>query len=322
MPQKKLHLLYNTGSVLQAVHCWIKKKQGVQQDRTATEDTAPVCLPNQFRCASSQCILLKQQCDSFPDCIDGSDELMCEKTKPASDESQPHSSAIGPVIGIILSLFVMGGMYFVCQRVVCQRYAGPNSPFPHEYVSGTPHVPLNFIAPGSSQHGTFTGISCGKSMISSMSLMGGSSGAPLYDRNHVTGASSSSSSSTKATFYPQILNPPPSPATDRSLYNAEMFYSSNIPSTTRSYRPYLIRGIAPPTTPCSTDVCDSDYTTSRWKANKYYIDLNSDSDPYPPPPTPRSQYMSAEESCPPSPATERSYFHLYPPPPSPCTDSS
>ncbi|XP_016154388.1 PREDICTED: low-density lipoprotein receptor-related protein 5 [Ficedula albicollis] len=292
------------------------------QDKSDEADCDTICLPNQFRCASGQCILLKQQCDSFPDCIDGSDELVCEKSKPASDESQPHSSAIGPVIGIILSLFVMGGMYFVCQRVVCQRYAGPNSPFPHEYVSGTPHVPLNFIAPGSSQHGTFTGISCGKSMISSMSLMGGSSGAPLYDRNHVTGASSSSSSSTKATFYPQILNPPPSPATDRSLYNAEMFYSSNIPSNTRSYRPYLIRGIAPPTTPCSTDVCDSDYTTSRWKANKYYIDLNSDSDPYPPPPTPRSQYMSAEESCPPSPATERSYFHLYPPPPSPCTDSS
>lgn len=61
------------------------------------------------------------------------------------------------MIGIILTLFVMGGMYFVCQRVVCQRYAGPNGPFPHEYVSGTPHVPLNFIAPGSSQHGTFTG---------------------------------------------------------------------------------------------------------------------------------------------------------------------
>ncbi|XP_031464825.1 low-density lipoprotein receptor-related protein 5 isoform X2 [Phasianus colchicus] len=292
------------------------------QDKSDEVDCDTICLLNQFRCASGQCILLKQQCDSFPDCIDGSDELMCEKSKPSSDEPQPHSSAIGPVIGIILSLFVMGGMYFVCQRVVCQRYAGPNSPFPHEYVSGTPHVPLNFIAPGSSQHGTFTGISCGKSMISSMSLMGGSSGAPLYDRNHVTGASSSSSSSTKATFYPQILNPPPSPATDRSLYNAEMFYSSNIPSTTRSYRPYLIRGTAPPTTPCSTDVCDSDYTTSRWKANKYYIDLNSDSDPYPPPPTPRSQYMSAEESCPPSPATERSYFHLYPPPPSPCTDSS
>lgn len=65
----------------------------------------------------------------------------------------------------------MGGMYFVCQRVVCQRYAGPNSPFPHEYVSGTPHVPLNFIAPGSSQHGTFTGKD-GKNIISTITLSG------------------------------------------------------------------------------------------------------------------------------------------------------
>lgn len=80
-----------------------------------------------------------------------------EITKPPLDESPAHSSAIGPVIGIILSLFVMGGVYFVCQRVVCQRYAGANGPFPHEYVSGTPHVPLNFIAPGASQHGPFTG---------------------------------------------------------------------------------------------------------------------------------------------------------------------
>ncbi|KAI4889841.1 hypothetical protein NFI96_010472 [Prochilodus magdalenae] len=242
---------------------------------------------------------------------------------PPSQNDQRHTNTIGPVIGIILSVFVLGGMCFVCQRVVCRRYKGPNGGFPHDYISGTPHVPLNFIAPSSSQHGTFTGISCGKSMMSSVSLMGSSSsGAPLYDRNHVTGASSSSSSSTKANFYPQILNPPPSPATDRSLYNTEIFYSSNSPSTTRSYRPYVMRGVAPPTTPCSTDVCDSDYTTSRWKSNKYYMDLNSDSDPYPPPPTPRSQYMSAEESCPPSPSTERSYFHLCPPPPSPCTDSS
>uniref|UniRef100_A0A8C9P8W0 Low-density lipoprotein receptor-related protein 5 n=1 Tax=Spermophilus dauricus TaxID=99837 RepID=A0A8C9P8W0_SPEDA len=167
----------------------------------------PICLPNQFRCASGQCVLIKQQCDSFPDCMDGSDELMCEITKPPSDDTPAHSSAIGPVIGIILSLFVMGGVYFVCQRVVCQRYAGASGPFPHEYVSGTPHVPLNFIAPGGSQPGPFTGyisISCSKSMMSSVSLMGGRSGPPLYDRNHVTGASSSSSSSTKATLYPPV----------------------------------------------------------------------------------------------------------------------
>lgn len=277
-------------------------------------------------------------------------------------------------------------------------------------------------------------------MMSSISLVGSSSssGAPLYDRNHVTGASSSSSSSTKGVFYPQVrspprlgpepgepswlllvlgpsrvdptclvqgprspdlpdldldlvssrcqrsdpgrlvclglnpaclhLNPPdPKPASvagDRPLplqrrglllVQQSVFHPvlqvrragavSPLPVLTagflslRAYHP--VRGAAPPTTPCSTDICDSDYTPQqppgalasagrRWKASgqggkhKYYVDLNSDSDPYPPPPTPRSQYLSAEESCPPSPSpsTERSYFHLCPPPPSPCTDSS
>ncbi|XP_041966314.1 low-density lipoprotein receptor-related protein 5 isoform X1 [Alosa sapidissima] len=296
-------------------------------DNSDEQECETICQPNQFRCSNSQCILKKQQCDSYSDCADNSDEMYCDSDfiPPPGEDLPTHNKTVGKVIGIILTVFVLGGMYFVCQRMVCRCYKGPNGAFPHEYISGTPHVPLNFIAPTNSQHGTFTGkgISCGKSMMSSVSLMGSSSsGAPLYDRNHVTGASSSSSSSTKGAFYPQILNPPPSPATDRSLYNAEIFYSSNSPSTTRSYRPYMMRGMAPPTTPCSTDVCDSDYTTSRWKSNKYYMDLNSDSDPYPPPPTPRSQYLSAEESCPPSPSTERSYFHLCPPPPSPCTDSS
>lgn len=97
-----------------------------------------------------------------------------------------------------------------------------------------------------------------------------------------------------------------------------------------SYRPYSYRHFAPPTTPCSTDICDSDYAPSRrvtaTVGKGYTSDLNYDSEPVPPPPTPRSQYLSAEEnyeSCPPSPFTERSYsHHLYPPPPSPCTDSS
>lgn len=44
---------------------------------TASFSHTAVCLPNQFRCTSGQCVLIKQQCDSFPDCADGSDELMC-----------------------------------------------------------------------------------------------------------------------------------------------------------------------------------------------------------------------------------------------------
>lgn len=152
-----------------------------------------ICMPNQFRCGNNQCILKKQQCDSFADCTDKSDELFCGtptisyqkkktcgvcpcmpycndacKTKlslfvlftdfpPPPNDLPRHTSTIGPVIGIILSVFVMGGMCFVCQRVVCRHYKGPNGGFPHEYISGTPHVPLNFIAPTNSQHGTFTG---------------------------------------------------------------------------------------------------------------------------------------------------------------------
>lgn len=148
------------------------------QDGSDEANCDAVCLPNQFRCASGQCVLIKQQCDSFPDCADGSDELMCEINKPPSDDVPAHSSAIGPVIGIILSLFVMGGVYFVCQRVMCQRYTGASGPFPHEYVGGTPHVPLNFIAPGGSQHGPFPGIPCSKSMMSSVSLVGGGAACP------------------------------------------------------------------------------------------------------------------------------------------------
>ena len=76
---------------------------------------------------------------------------------PSSGIPNTGPNTIGPVIAIILLVFVIGGAYFVCQRVVCRRYKGPSGTFPHEYISGTPHVPLNFIAPSSSQHGTFQG---------------------------------------------------------------------------------------------------------------------------------------------------------------------
>lgn len=45
-----------------------------------THSLTAICLQNHFQCANGQCILKKQQCDSFPDCIDGSDELFCDKT--------------------------------------------------------------------------------------------------------------------------------------------------------------------------------------------------------------------------------------------------
>ncbi|KAM4747690.1 low-density lipoprotein receptor-related protein 6 isoform 5-T5 [Rhinophrynus dorsalis] len=299
------------------------------QDKSDEKNCNKICSPDQFHCSSGQCIGKHRRCDHNVDCSDGSDEQACY---PTEEPPPPSTNTIGSIIGVILTVFVVGGMYFICQRVLCPHVKGDGETMANDYVvHGPVSVPLAYVPHPSSLSGSLPGMSRGKSVISSLSIMGGSSGPP-YDRAHVTGASSSSSSSTKGTFFPPILNPPPSPATERSHYTMEFGYSSNSPSTHRSYsyRPYSYRHFAPPTTPCSTDVCDSDYTPSHRlacaTAKGYTSDLNYDSEPVPPPPTPRSQYLSAEEnyeSCPPSPYTERSYsHHLYPPPPSPCTDSS
>uniref|UniRef100_A0A4W3IHV1 Low-density lipoprotein receptor-related protein n=1 Tax=Callorhinchus milii TaxID=7868 RepID=A0A4W3IHV1_CALMI len=302
------------------------------QDQSDEQKCEVLCPVDQFRCANGQCIAKHKKCDHNNDCTDNSDEVACCNCL----RSFPHlfppkitrpTNTIGSIIGVILSVFVIGAMYFICQRVLCPRMKGDGETMTNDFVvHGSASVPLGYVPHTNSLPGSLQGMSRGKSVMSSLSIMGGSSGPP-YDRAHVTGASSSSSSSTKGTYFPPMLNPPPSPATERSHYTMEFGYSSNSPSTHRSYRPYAYRNFAPPTTPCSTDVCDSDYTPGRRMAmTKCYSDLNYDSEPFPPPPTPRSQYLSAEEnyeSCPPSPYTERSYsHHLYPPPPSPCTDSS
>ncbi|KAM4615156.1 low-density lipoprotein receptor-related protein 6 isoform 1-T1 [Polymixia lowei] len=303
-----------------------------RSDENKCEGELVRCPPDQFSCSNGQCIGKHKKCDHNMDCTDNSDEIGCYPTEEPSPQS---SNTIGSIVGVVMALFVVGAVYFVCQRVLCPQMKDDGETVTNDFVvHGPSSVPLGYVPHPSSLSGSLPGMSRGKSVIGSLSIMGGSSGPP-YDRAHVTGASSSSSSSTKGTYFPPILNPPPSPATVRSQYTMEFGYSSNSPSTHRSYsyRPYTYRHFAPPTTPCSTDVCDSDCTPGRRAPPKssavakgYTSDLNYDSEPFPPPPTPRSQYLSAEEnceSCPPSPYTERSYsHHLYPPPPSPCTDSS
>uniref|UniRef100_A0A8C1Q065 Low density lipoprotein receptor-related protein 6 n=1 Tax=Cyprinus carpio TaxID=7962 RepID=A0A8C1Q065_CYPCA len=306
------------------------------QDRSDENKCEVLCPMDQFTCANGQCIGRHKKCDHNTDCTDNSDEIGCSlvSSSDATEEpSFPPTNTIGSIVGVVMVLFVVGAVYFVCQRVLCPQMKDDAETMTNDFVvHGPAPVPLGYVPHPGSLTGSLPGMSRGKSVIGSLSIMGGSSGPP-YDRTHVTGASSSSSSSSKGTYFPPILNPPPSPATVRSQYTMEFGYSSNSPSTHRSYRPYSYRHFAPPTTPCSTDVCDSDYTPGRRAPHAssaavkgYTSDLNYDSEPLPPPPTPRSQYLSAEEnceSCPPSPYTERSYsHHLYPPPPSPCTDSS
>ncbi|TUA36655.1 Low-density lipoprotein receptor-related protein 6 [Bagarius yarrelli] len=268
------------------------------QDRSDENKCDVHCPPDQFTCNNGQCIGKHKKCDHNTDCTDNSDEIGCYPTEEPS--AQP-TNTIGSIVGVVMTLFVVGAVYFVCQRVLCPQMVGDGETMTNDFVvHGPSSVPLGYVPHPSSLSGSLPGMSRGKSVIGSLSIMGGSSGPP-YDRAHVTGASSSSSSSTKGTYFPPILNPPPSPATVRSQYTMEFGYSSNSPSTHRSYsyRPYSYRHFAPPTTPCSTDVCDSDYTPGRRAqpvsssimAKGYASDANYDSEPFPPPPTPtpRSQ---------------------------------
>uniref|UniRef100_A0A9J7Z9B3 EGF-like domain-containing protein n=1 Tax=Cyprinus carpio carpio TaxID=630221 RepID=A0A9J7Z9B3_CYPCA len=310
-------------------------------DDSSDERDCPVCSDQEFQCDSKQCVDMTLRCngeinynlDEIGCCTSVLLNLLVSSSDATEEPSFPPTNTIGSIVGVVMVLFVVGAVYFVCQRVLCPQMKDDAETMTNDFVvHGPAPVPLGYVPHPGSLTGSLPGMSRGKSVIGSLSIMGGSSGPP-YDRTHVTGASSSSSSSSKGTYFPPILNPPPSPATVRSQYTMEFGYSSNSPSTHRSYRPYSYRHFAPPTTPCSTDVCDSDYTPGRRAPHAssaavkgYTSDLNYDSEPLPPPPTPRSQYLSAEEnceSCPPSPYTERSYsHHLYPPPPSPCTDSS
>ncbi|TTJ07848.1 Low-density lipoprotein receptor-related protein 5 [Bagarius yarrelli] len=266
----------------------------------------PTCSADHFTCATGEidCIPMTWRCDGIAECADHSDEMNC----PVCSEQQFQCHA-GQCVDAKLRCngeqdctdgsdeldchTICMPNQFRCKNNKCISKKQQCDSYP-DCSDDSDELFCDFSPPSSEERHTNT-IGPVIGIILSVFVLGG------------------------ICF---ILNPPPSPATDRSLYNAEVFYSSNSPSTTRSYRPYVVRGGAPPTTPCSTDVCDSDYTPSRWKSNKYYMEVNWDSEPCPPPPTPRSHYMSAEESCPPSPSTERSYFHLCPPPPSPCTDSS
>ena len=358
-----------SGSVSCIPHVWRCDNMAECEDESDEEDCPP-CNKNQFLCGSGECLDNALRCDETPQCRDRSDEENCCKDGPCPVSSCegphcPNSAPLQPsctgdhctpattkarhnathyaiaiVVGVVFLIVVIAIILFC-------RYKTRRAPLADDDISKKPLNPALLSDVQPTPPHTLTSRGGGKSSQSGLLSIGGSSvsGLAPYDRNHVTGASSSSSTGTQ---YPhETLNPPPSPVTERSAHTGcggggssgagGQYCSSHSVSTVRSarkhhhhhhhHRPHRSKHHhhhqhipPPPNTPPSTDVCE-DSEPHPGKRFRYYfnnslVELNYDSDPYPPPPTPR-RYFSDDVSCPPSPSTERSYYNPYPPPPSP-----
>lgn len=74
---------------------------------------------------------------------------------------QPNNT-IGSIIGVILTVFVVGAMYFICQRVLCPRMKGDGETMTNDYVvHGPASVPLGYVPHPSSLSGSLPGESRG-----------------------------------------------------------------------------------------------------------------------------------------------------------------
>lgn len=284
-------------------------------------DEADCCKRTQdFQCPVNKvCISASFLCDGWDNCADGADESpeICNaqnrRTAPISNSKTFKISVIIMVAIIFLTVYIVARSKLSSSTInepKDDQAMDPLSPNPHK----ASHVPkINAI----SDNVRMTTLSSRTTIANS------------YDRNNITGASSSTTNGSIG--FP--LNPPPSPETTATS------------QTTRcnSYRPYnrhyKIINQPPPPSPCSTDVCDesdSNYTTKSMALHgtrRHHTGESSGSNSInhlrkarycydrAPPPTPRSHYSDTgqmAESCPPSPSSRSStYFSPYPPPPSP-----
>lgn len=258
-------------------------------------DEVRCCKPPEFKCPRTEvCISEALLCDGIDNCADGADERksVCRASNRYIADTKSGTSVV--IIGIFVVLSAAVGIivmfYFLRRKLnVTETQRDP---------SEDPLNPAQVRVQLKNQKNR-------KAIpdVVHMSMLNGSH-CSSYDRNNITGASSSTNGSSVACYPRETLNPPPSPAT-----TAASTRGSSPSSRHRPYKHYRSINQPPPPTPCSTDVCDeSDYNYPT--RNRY------DGGPFPPPPTPRSHCHS--ESCPPSPGSRSStYFSPLPPPPSP-----
>lgn len=302
---------------------------------TGGDDEVDCCKsPQEFKCPKNNvCLPPENLCDGWENCADGADESaeICQaantrRVVPQSSTSDKKTFIIVIVV-LMLAAFFAAYIFQICRtrfmsngiRTTDDQAAAPLSPVQNKTGRVSRFSSIQDVVWMSTLNSGGGGVGGGNNNNSSRNAVGGGVGSTnSYDRNNITGASSSSTTKGSSTMgYP--LNPPPSPATTATSTRCNSY---------RPYRHYKSINQGPPPTPCSTDVADesdSNYTSktgggsvnggmmhrsggnSSSGSGKYQMNpqqhhlmnhhthhnhhggsLYDTSDSYPPPPTPRS----------------------------------
>jgi len=257
-----------------------------KQDCDDRTDEQMCCGEMEFQCAvTGECVSREKLCDGEHDCGDSSDELLPKCSSLASQESSstlcctdPSTRRLGSeaatattsfylitVFASLISLFLISLVVVYCMRKDLPSSNDPDSTRP--LACGGPSTdlaagpPINNIP---SERGFAVGAEPHASGGSVISPIGGSSNGLLYDRSHLTGASSTAGTSSSGNGHGALCGPgpPPSPATSVGTKLSRLATSTNAKRKTvfnaglpTGYKYYTHR-TAPPCTPCSTDIND------------------------------------------------------------------
>ena len=254
-------------------------------DRT---DEQLCCAESEFQCAvTGECVARLKLCDGEHDCGDSSDELLPKCSVLGAGGSgataaccpDPSTRRLGSeaattttstyliaVFAGLISLALLALIVMYCRRRTGLRRDGGG-----DSESRRPLAPLQPVSELAQCAEAGRGLAVGAEQ-GVVAAVAGSSNGLLYDRSHVTGASSTGGTSSSGCAGAQ--GPPPSPATSigtklsrlgpsshrtKSLGRSSKPGSSFVAGLPTGYRFYTHRA-APPCTPCSTDVADeSDY---------------------------------------------------------------
>lgn len=77
---------------------------------------------------------------------------------PTEEPAPQATNTVGSVIGVIVTIFVSGTIYFICQRMLCPRMKGDGETMTNDYVVHEPaSVPLGYVPHPSSLSGSLPG---------------------------------------------------------------------------------------------------------------------------------------------------------------------